>query len=77
MDRYSWSNRKLPGAMIAPDNESMPGGLTHGICYCCQEMDVIPAPLTRNFYVIGRAYNEPCTLNMIEDLLLQRNFIID
>ena len=77
MDRFSWSNRKLPAAMISEVNESLPGGQPHGICYCRRENDFTPAPLTGNFYMIGRAYNEPSACTTIEDLLLQRNFIID
>ena len=77
MDSHSWSNRKLQGAIIIQDDELSPGHLCRGICYCRQGHDFNPAPLTKNFYIIGRAYNEPRVCNHIENLLLQRNFIID
>ena len=77
MDSHSWSNRKLEGAIITQDDERAPGSLSHGICYCRHGNDMNPPPLTKNIYVIAKAYNEPRVCNHIENLLLQRNFIID
>ncbi len=77
MDSHSWSNRKLRGAIITQDDERSPTTLPQGICYCRQGHGFIPAPLSKNFYIIGRAYIEPGVCDHVEDLLLQRNFIID
>ena len=77
MGNHSWSNPKLPGTIVTQFNERSPGALCRGICYRRQEHNFDAAPLSENFYVIGRAYNEPQAGSCIEDLLLQRNFIID
>ncbi|MBT8355605.1 MAG: hypothetical protein KJO60_13845 [Desulfofustis sp.] len=77
MDSHSWSNRKSGGVIITQDDDRSANKLSHGICYCRQENGFIPATLTKDFYVIGRAYIEPRVCNNIEDLLMQRNFIID
>ena len=77
MDSHSWSNRKKQAAIISDNSEKLPQKLAQGGCLCRRGGRRLPPATTTHFYVIGKAYIEPQFCSHIENILLQRNFIID
>ncbi len=81
MDKYSWEHNRPPKGL------PIEGEIT--IQRPARRLSANPrlpsnAPQTRRkatsaygCFVICKAYQEPQPLNLVEDLLLQRNFIID
>lgn len=77
MNSYSRSDLKLRGVILSEGTELKP---QRGFCRNLR-------PSSRRFkqrinlsnrsYIIGRAYDEPLCGEHVENLLLQRNFIID
>lgn len=77
MEGHSWNNWKIQGALIAQDIDKSPGRVGHSTSPRCKTGDVAPPVISKNIYIIGKAYDEPVFCDHIETLLLQRNFIID
>ena len=77
MDRHSWSSRKWQGALLCPCRGSI----------CARSYTRPPLSgsdggrrnvvLSSQVLVIGKAYDEPICSVHVENLLLQRDYIID
>ncbi|MGA7277732.1 MAG: hypothetical protein WBW79_07340 [Desulfocapsaceae bacterium] len=80
MDEYSWGHNRPPkglpieGEIVIqkvdkriPHNPMLPSGT----------LQTRRTNSALGYFVICKAYKEPQPLNLVEDLLLQRNFIID
>ena len=77
MDSFSRSNQKRQEIILSQGIEKSSGSFGTSVCGYCRKDDNQPLTSSKNFYMIGRAYNEPQFCNHVENLLLQRNFIID
>ncbi len=77
MDSFSKSDLRRGGAILSQGAEWQSASYIGRACGCCRKNLEQPLASSREFYLIGRAYIEPQVCNHIENLLLQRNFIID
>lgn len=81
MDSHSRSNRRLPKGLPFPDDSK----ITKNKKLLCSNTMLIAGklpghrtvPRRHGSFVIGSAYNEPTGDNLIEHIILQRDFIID
>ncbi|MCG6929278.1 MAG: hypothetical protein LJE64_01875 [Desulfofustis sp.] len=76
MKGQSWSDKRKQGAILFhPTNPAFadpPGVIPKSRALLLKADRRADA-----FLIVGRAYNEPQTSNHVEDILLQRDFIID
>ncbi len=77
MNSHSWSNRKKQASIFTDTAEKSVRKSAPGKCICRAGDHRLPPATPTQFYLIGKAYSEPQACCHIENLLLQRNFIID
>jgi hypothetical protein len=76
MDGYSWSNRKQQGALFCQFCPQVGKPRGHQPLFG-SDSAVRRSVLSSTVLVIGKAYDEPICNIHIENILLQRDFIID
>ena len=81
MDRHSKRNKGLPDGLLLQDET----GTAKGSEIACAASFSFPRtdsarrsfPIPKSPYLIAKAYSEPLGMDLVEQILLQRNFIID
>ena len=77
MDSFSKSDLGRKRTILTQGADWQSAFGTGRVCDCRRKNFEQPLTSSKEFYLIGRAYNEPQVCNHVENLLLQRNFIID
>ncbi len=76
MTNHSWNNKGIQGAILAQNSQLSSQNSQENISI---KNNDIHSSLTSagNLFIISKAYIEPQIFTNIENLLLQRDFIID
>ncbi len=77
MDSFSKSDLRRGGAILSQGADWQSASGIGSVCGYCRKNYEQPLTSSKEFYLIGKAYIEPQVCNHVENLLLQRNFIID
>jgi hypothetical protein len=81
MDSHSKGNNDIPIGFLVQGEITTTNGLkiirTPGIDIPEKTSTLQSIQIPRNYYLIAKAYSEPLGLDPVEEILLQRNFIID
>jgi hypothetical protein len=77
MDRHSWNSRKWQGAFSCPCTGSPCARAYTQPPLSGSDGSRRSAVLSNQVLVIGKAYDEPICSIHVENLLLQRDYIID
>jgi hypothetical protein len=81
MDSHSKGNDGIPKAFLLQGEICTTTGAkivsTPGVGIAEKASTLQSVQIPRNYYLIAKAYSEPLGLDPVEDILLQRNFIID
>jgi len=81
MDSHSKGNNGIPKAFLLQGEISTTNGAkiisTPGVGVPEKNSTLQSIQIPRNYYLIAKAYSEPLGLDPVEEILLQRDFIID
>jgi len=81
MDSHSKGNNGLPkGALLQAETGTTNGPeiiSTPGVSISEKVLPPQAYQIPRNYYLITKAYTEPLGLDPVEEILLQRDYIID
>ena len=77
MDRYSYDKKKIPGAILLTKNlTSSHNNIIFSSTFGMSKIKLLNS-FSNKLFLINKAYKETSNDNCIENILLQRDFIID
>ena len=80
MDEYSWGHNRPPKGLPIEGEiaiQKVEKRIPNDLMLPSGTLQTRRTNSAFGYFVICKAYKEPQPLNLVEDLLLQRNFIID